>query len=262
MLPSRVMNTAARVFLTLSLFAGCAASDESGPDVDDPDAKADGAAQPVGLYQLDGTGDAPYIDTLDLRSDGTFYDYETGLADGGDGNIEEGVSTSFGTYTFTKDSHGNRFVRFTSDGSSWRWRFAGVSGGTSTLRFYYDDGSTAFRMKREAPPTAAVMTALKSGYATVAKAVAYTTPFSDENGGPTTGGWDRSAPAEMRDRFEQLDRVHNPKAYSFRIAGMKLYSLEWGSTNANASIEVFAGSGQLIASSKTVSPLVWSSLHP
>lgn len=255
LLSSRAMKTVLFSFVCL---VGCAASDDSGPDFDDPDAKADGAAQPVGLYNVDGDNDAPYIEILDLRSDGTFYDFETGLADGGDGNTEEGVSTSFGTYSFTKDSHDNRFIRFSSDGHSWRWRFAPMSGSTASLRFYYDNGSAAFRMKRADPPAGTLMTALKSGYAAAAKSVAYTTPTDLDNGGPTTGGWDRSAPAEMRDRFDNLKAAHKtPKAFSFKIASTRLYSLEW-----SAGIEVFAENGQLIAAAKTVSPLTWSSLHP
>ena len=117
-----------------------AAGDTSGPDVDDPDAKADGPARPVGLYDVvtpaGGFDDLPHIEQLDLRSDGTYYDYEVAPVDGGDGNIEQGVSETFGTHRFTKDSRGHRFVRFKDapdPDNAWRWRFALVNGGTARL---------------------------------------------------------------------------------------------------------------------------------
>jgi hypothetical protein len=194
---------------------------------------------------------------LDLRSDGTYFDVEYALVDAGDGNTETGVSQTFGTYKFTKDSHGHRYIRF-QDGLhaeySWRWRFEPANGGTATLKFVYATGEVGFQMKRSARPTATFLGHLHDKFAT-----ATLTPIADPQPSHWTGELPNALPARVLDL--KLANQNNIAAYSLTIDSTKLFVLEYGA-NATAKIEVYSHDSQLLARSKTVTPLVWAELHP
>src|SRR5262245_53735915 len=141
--------------LFIMLVAGCATEqlDPGGPDFDDPDAKLDGASQPLGMYKVvepsGGFGEGePRIALLDIRSDGTVYDLEYGPVAYDDYNYGEGQTELFGTFKFTKDSHGNKYIRLKDaldPDTSWRWRYR-VGASTSQLTFIYDTGEVGFKM--------------------------------------------------------------------------------------------------------------------
>src|SRR5258708_3291896 len=54
----------------------------------------------------------------------------------------------------------------TDVGTSWRWRYAGASGGMSTLNFYFDTGELGFEMKLATRQTATFLSDLRDGFAT------------------------------------------------------------------------------------------------
>src|SRR5262245_39080763 len=149
----------AYLFVASSIVVGCASSIPSGRDVAtddvvDPDAKAD-AARPLGLYKLIDPGSFeegfPRMEYLDLRRDDSFYTYEVGPVDN-NGNFEEGYNSYFGTFTLTKDSHANKYIRVKVDGSSWRYKYS-IDG--DTLSFFYRTGEIGWTMKHQADPTSA-----------------------------------------------------------------------------------------------------------
>jgi hypothetical protein len=84
-------------------------------DVDDNQAKADGTTYPLGTYRItDESDDTDYsrVDTLAIKTDGTFYRYEKGMSCDPDGNCQEGVNSHKGTYKFCKTTSGGACVRF------------------------------------------------------------------------------------------------------------------------------------------------------
>src|SRR5688500_8196935 len=134
-LPSwRRMKAPSLLLAVVPMFAlvGCATDDDTSrdertDDVEDPDAKLDGAAKPLGLYSLIAPNSFeegwPRMVSLDLRRDGTFYVYEIGPVDN-NGNFEEGYNSYFGKYTLTRDGWGNKYLRIKpDDGGSWREKY-------------------------------------------------------------------------------------------------------------------------------------------
>ena len=243
---------------------GCATSEvQEGEDFDDPDAKADGIANPLGMYHLmnpNSFDDEPRIDMLDIRSDGTYYEEEQSPVDGGDGNIETGWSETFGTYKFTKDRYGNRYIRFTEAGdtsNSWRWKFKPHGTGTAQIDFIYATREVGFSLKRDERPTATFVKAVKEGYATATR-----TAIADPTPSHWTGDLPDALAARVRDRrlFDE-DHANTIKAASIKIDGAKAYILEWGAAD-NQQVEIFAQDSQLLAKTKTVAPLVWADLTP
>jgi hypothetical protein len=249
--------------LACSFAAACATTtDVEGEDFDDPDAKVDGPSQPSGMYTLvnpnsfdEGT---PRIAFLDLRSDGTYYEKEFGPADNGDGNFQEGELEIFGDYKFTKDSHGNRYIRFDGGftGDSFRWRFRTAANSTATLSFLYTDGDVGFKMHREVRPTATFVEGVKAGFSTAPR-----TTIAD----PTPTHWTGELPEALSGRVIDLrvtdgDEMDTIKASSFKVDGTKVYVLEWGKQAEH--VEIFAQDSQLLAKTKSVAPLVWADLHP
>lgn len=147
------------LLLVASALTACTAADSAAPptldeirDVatdDIADDKTDAATPPVGLYQLTEGQDFeegwPRQEFLDLRSDGTYYVYEIGPVLS-EGNFEEGYSSYFGTYSFTRDGHGNRYLRVKPDDAvkGWRDKYTFEAG---VLAFYYANGDVGWRME-------------------------------------------------------------------------------------------------------------------
>jgi hypothetical protein len=248
--------------LCVSLVA-CATSEPEGEDFDDPDAKTDGVAYPLGVYRLmnpDSFDDEPRIDVMDVRSDHTYYEEEQAPVDGGDGNIETGWSETFGTIRFTKDRYGHRYLRFTEGldhDNSWRWRYKTHGTGTAQLDFYYDTGEIGFSLKREERPTATFVKHVKAGYATATR-----TAIPDPTPSHWTGELPDALAARVRDlRLADEDHANTIKAAYITVDSAKAYILEWGVPD-NQQVEIFAQDSQLLAKTKTVAPLVWADLTP
>jgi hypothetical protein len=248
-----------------SLALGCATDPSSpeGEDFDDPDAKADGVSNPVGMYNLmkpDSFDDEPRIDRLDIRSDGTYYEEEQALVDAGDGNTETGWSETFGKVRFTKDRYGNRYLRFTEDShpeNSWRWKYKTHGTGTSQIDFIYATNEVGFSLKRDPRPTATFLKDVKTGYASATR-----TTIADPTPGHWTGELPDSLAARVRDlRSADEDHANTIKASSIKVGSAKVFILEWGVPD-NQQVEIFAKDSQLLAKTKTVAPLVWADLAP
>jgi len=254
-------------WLAIGLFtcaAACAAdSTPEGPDFDDPDAKADGITNPLGMYELmnpDSFEDEPRIDRLDIRSDGTYYEEEQALVDAGDGNTETGWSETFGTFKFTKDRYGNRYIRFTDANDAdqtWRWKFKLHSGGTAQIDFIYATNEVGFSLKRQPRPTLTFVKDVKAAFTTATR-----TTIAD----PTPTHWTGELPDALAARVRELriadeDHANTIKASAMNVDGQKVFIVEWGVID-NQHAEVFAKNSQLLAKTKTVSPLLWADLTP
>ena len=257
------MKTSLAIGLFTCLVACTDSVSSEGEDFDDPDAKADGVANPLGMYNLmnpDSFDDEPRIDRLDIRSDGTYYEEEQSLVDAGDGNTETGWSETFGTFKFTKDSHGNRYIRFTEGGrpeNTWRWRFKPHGGATSQIDFIYATNEVGFSMKRDTRPTATFVKDVKAAFATQTR-----TTIAD----PTPTHWTGDLPDALAARVRDLrlyDAAHAStiQASSLTVDSTKIFIVEFGNaTDRHA--EVFAKDSQLLAKTKTLSPLVWADVTP
>ena len=256
-----------KAWLAIGLFGLLVGCVDSGPpegeDFDDPDAKADGVANPLGMYDLmnpDSFDDEPRIDRLDIRSDGTYYEEEQSLVLADDYNTETGWSETFGTFKFTKDRYGNRYIRFTDavrPEDTWRWKFKPHGNGTAQIDFIYATNEVGFSMKRQTRPTATFVKDLKAAFPT-----AHRTTISD----PTPSHWTGALPDSLAARVRELriaDEDHSDtiKASYFTVDGSKVYVVEYGVTD-NQTVEIFAQNSQLLAKTKTVAPLVWAELTP
>lgn len=260
----KMMTKTAVALLSALAIAGCATDGApEGEDFDDPDAKADGASTPLGVYTLmnpDSFDDEPRIDIMDIRSDGTYYEEEQSLVDAGDGNYETGWSETFGNVRFTKDRYGNHYLRFT-DGTnpenSWRWKYKFKGTGTATVDFIYATNEVGFSMHRATRPTATFVKDVKAAYGT-----ATMTKIADPTPSHWTGALPDALAARVRDlRISYEDHSDTIVASSMKVDDVKTYVVEWGTTS-DRHIEIFAQDSQLLAVSKTVTPLVWGELRP
>lgn len=236
---------------------GCVAEEAivEGEDFDDVEAKFDGPAQPAGVYHLvepfEFEEGAPRIGVLDLRSDGSFHDVEYGPVFD-EGNFSEGQDEVFGTYKFTRDSHGNRYIRFKDDfhtDNTWRWRYS-LSG--TTLRFFYSSGEVGFRMKRAPRPTVAFVTQVQDRFATASRTtISVPTPVS--------AGLPESLGSRVRDL--RIKAIAPITVFSYRVDDQKVFAIEYGPASEKQ-IEVFSKTSQLLAKSKRADPLTWATLKP
>lgn len=260
----KMMTSTVVALLSTLAIAGCAMdSTPEGDDFDDPDAKADGAATPLGVYTLmnpDSFDDEPRIDIVDIRSDGTYYEEEQALTDAGDGNYETGWSETFGTVRLTKDRYGNHYLRFTEGSNpenTWRWKYKFHGTGTSRMDFIYNTGEVGFSMQRAPRPTATFVKDVKAAYGT-----ATMTKIADPTPSHWTGALPDALAARVRDlRISDEDHSDTLQASSMKVDDAKTYVLEWGTTD-DRHIEIFAQDSQLLAVSKTVTPLAWADLRP
>jgi hypothetical protein len=263
LLTRRAMKAWLATALVVSLIGCTDSGPPEGEDFDDPDAKADGVSQPLGVYHLmnsDSFDDEPRIDVLDIRSDGTYYEEEQAPVDAGDGNIETGWSETFGTFKFTKDRYGNRYIRFKEGfqpDNSWRWKFKTHGTGTAQIDFIYATNEIGFSLKRDVRPTATFVKHVKDGYSTASR-----TKIAD----PTPSHWTGELPDSLAARVRDLqlsDEDHSDliKASSIKVDNVKVFILEWGVPD-NQQVEIFAHDSQLLAKTKTVAPLLWSDLTP
>jgi hypothetical protein len=256
-----------KAWLAIGVFGLLVGCMDSGPpegeDFDDPDAKADGVASPLGMYLLmneDSFDDQPRIDRLDIRSDGTYYEEEQALTPDDDYNVSTGYLETFGTYKFTKDRWGNRYIRFTDGLRSdwtWRWKFKPHGSGTAQIDFIYATNEVGFSMKRQPRPTATFIKNLEAAFPT-----AHRTTIAD----PTPTHWTGALPDSLAARVRELriaDEDHSDtiKASSFSVDGAKVFVVEWGVPD-DQHVEIFAQNSQLLAKTKTVTPLVWAELNP
>lgn len=222
-------------FAPLMTVVGCAGDaipshDERTDDVEDADAKLDGAVKPLGLYTLidpDSFDEGwPRMVSLDLRRDGTFYVYELGPVDN-NGNFEEGYNSYFGHYTLTKDRYDNKYVRLKPDsGGSWREKYK-LDG--TTISFFYRTGEVGWRMKR-APL------------------------FTQEDRSKVEAAWeantgrrkitDRASahPDALWARFYDLRDTGAYTLYSFRVDNVTRYAI-----TGEGMVEVYAANNQLLA---------------
>ncbi|MDX2088278.1 MAG: hypothetical protein SFX73_10530 [Kofleriaceae bacterium] len=255
-------------FALCSLLFACATDpgaeslrDVGDDDVEDVEAKYDGPGMPAGLYDLidpDRFDEGmPRIVQLDLRSDGTYFNEELGPTMLDDYNFGEGVSTTFGTYKFTRDRWDNRYIRFydPDHDSTWRWPYK-MSGGK--VQFIYRTREVGFEMKRAERPTAAFVSSVKSTFETATR-----TNIAD----PTPSHWTGALPNAWSERVRDLrieledDLEGTMKTWSYKVDGKKVYAIEWG-PETDRKVEVFAQSGQLLAKTKKRAPLTWAPLTP
>src|SRR5687767_11986629 len=156
-----------RALLVSLTLVGCATApaapgrDVASDDIDDIEAKQDGAVRPRGIYKLVDPNSFeegwPRMEWLDLRKDDTFYTYEIGPVDN-NGNFEEGYNSYFGTYGLTKDRYNNKYIRVRVDGDTWRYKYK-LEG--DTLSFFYRSGEVGWVMKRQADPTATQLSRIR-----------------------------------------------------------------------------------------------------
>lgn len=223
-------------FLLVSLaLAGCATApagtsrDVAIDDVDDAEAKQDGAARPLGIYKLVDPSSFeegwPRMEWLDLRRDDTFYVYEIGPVDN-NGNFEEGYNSYFGTFSLTRDRYSNKYVRVKVDGDSWRYKYK-LEG--DILSFFYRNGEVGWRMKRQADPTAAQLGRIRDVF---------------EAGTNRRKINNRASvhPDALWSRFYDLRDVGNYELFTLNVDGAVFY----GITGADM-VEIYAVNNQLVA---------------
>ena len=223
-------------FVPMIAMVGCATDDAAPPrdertdDVEDPEAKLDGAAKPLGLYSLIDPNSFeegwPRMEYLDLRRDGTFYVYELGPVDN-NGNFEEGYNSYFGTYSLTKDGWGNKYLRIKpDDGGSWRDKYK-LDG--DTLSFFYRTGEIGWRMKRAPEFTRADRDAVEAAW--------------EANTGRRKITNRASAhPDALWSRLYDLDDTGTYTLYTFRAGGEVRYAI-----TGEGMVEVYAANNQLLA---------------
>jgi hypothetical protein len=220
------------------LLLGCGAAlyEDGDDDVDDLEAKTDqsGTAAPgAGLYlgsHADGFFPEYYDrhETLDLRRDGTFFAYMVGGTELGEGNYGEGVAHLYGTYKPTKDAHGNKYLRFTVDGDSWREKYTMLS--ATSFRLYWRNGEF-YTQKRQPAPTRAWVDKAKAGY--LAKERMY------EIGEI----YARDVPTAMRNRsYDLKDTYEDLKMWRLNVDDAKAYVMTFGGR-----AEIYGANEQLLA---------------
>ncbi len=214
---------------------GCATDDmtsrdDGTDDVEDPDAKLDGAVKPLGLYSLiapDSFEEGwPRMVSLDLRRDGTFYVYEIGPVDN-NGNFEEGYNSYFGKYTLTKDGWGNKYLRIKpDDGGSWREKYK-LDG--DTLSFFYRSGEVGWKMKRATEFTTADRAKVEAAW-------------EANTGRRKISSRASTHPDAMWTRFYHLDDLGDYSLYTFNVAGTTRYAI-----TGQGMVEIYAANNQLLA---------------
>jgi len=225
-----------RSALALIALLGCADAtnddgrDRATDDIEDAEAKLDGAVKPVGLYKLidpySFEEGMPRFEWLDLRRDGTFYIYEIGpVLD--EGNFSEGYNSYFGTYTLTKDRYGNKYVRVSPErGGSWREKYT-LAGDVAS--FYYRGGEVGWTMHREPALTAADRKAVRDGW---------------ESGEGRRKFSDRADvhPDAMWSRYYDIRDIAEYTLATLRVGDTVYYTLSGGGI-----VEIYAANNQLVA---------------
>ncbi|MFN0245475.1 MAG: hypothetical protein ACKV2T_01120 [Kofleriaceae bacterium] len=214
---------------------GCATEDtstrdERTDDVEDLDAKLDGAAKPLGLYTLIDPNSFeegwPRMVSLDLRRDGTFYVYDIGPVDN-NGNFEEGYSSYFGKYTLTKDRYNNKYIRLKPDnGGSWREKYK-LDG--TTISFFYRTGEVGWRMKSAPEFTPADRAKVEAAWEANTGRRKITNRASAQ-------------PDALWSRFYDLRQRGDYTLYTFNAAGVTRYAI-----TGEGMVEVYAANNQLLA---------------
>jgi hypothetical protein len=228
------MRSAFILTSSLSVVIGCAAEsadvrDSGTDDVEDLDAKQDGAVRPLGLYELDDPNSFeegwPRMVYLDLRRDDTFYTYELGPVDN-NGNFEEGYNSYFGTYALTRDRWDNKYVRVRVDGSTWRYKYK-LDG--NTLSFFYRTGEVGWTMTRQPDPTAEHLARIREVF---------------------EAGTNRRAinsrayihPDALWSRYYDLDDTGNYSLFTINVDGTVHYGI-----TGEGMVEIYAVNNQLLA---------------
>lgn len=232
------MKTPSLLLSIVPVFAlvGCATDDttsrdERTDDVEDPDAKLDGAAKPLGIYTLIDPNSFeegwPRMESLDLRRDGTFYVYEIGPVDN-NGNFEEGYNSYFGKYTLTKDRYNNKYIRIKPDGgtSSWREKYK-LEG--DTISFFYRSGEVGWRMKRGAEFTTADRAKVEAAW-------------ESNTGRRKINNRASAHPDAIWSRFYDLRDTGDYSLYTLNVGGTTRYAL-----TGQGMVEIYAANNQLLA---------------